>query len=282
MPIQVLHVQKLLTDSETEALKGKFLDVQHAPTVLTDDADVYGPDGRLLLKFRKKVFTPTEINNMYNAIKDFAKNTTTNRGIATASVPGTKTGQKVPVASNIMGYFDSWSVSQRAKFKREGIQPPAPCRECRFNKSYPEQWAKCIPMIQTIDRLYSELCPEYHAHQLESANLTPYRIANTAFSTITTNLNFRTAAHTDSGDWPSGFGNLTVITDGESYTGGYTCFPQYGIAVDCRMGDFVAMDVHQVHGNIPRDNTNGNRLSIVCYLREGIIKKSAHLTNGTP
>lgn len=274
MSVQILHVQKLLTDEETEQLKGKFLDMHHAPTVLTSDADVYGPDGKLLLRFRKNVFTLTEINAFYNAIKDFAKKKSTNRGIASASQPGTQTGERIPVASNILGYFDSWSVSQRAKFKREGIQPPGPCRECRFNKMYPDKWKQCLPMIQTIDRLYSELCPDEHKSQLEAANKTTYRIPNTAFTTITTNLNFRTAAHTDSGDWPAGFGNLTVIERGPHYNGGFTCLPQYGVAVDCRMGDFVAMDVHQVHGNLPRDNNDGERLSIVCYLREGIIKKS--------
>ena len=274
MTVQVLHVQKILSDEDTEQLKGKFLDVQHAPTVLTSDADVYGPDGRLILKFRKNVFTLTEINAAYNAIKEFAKKTTTNRGIASASTPGMKTGQKTAVASNIMGYFDSWSVSQLAKFKREGIRPPTPCRECRFNKEHPDLWNRFLPMIKTIDRMYSELCPTEYASQLEAANRTQYRISQTAFSTVTTNLNFNTAAHTDKGDWPTGFGNLTVIENGERYEGGYTCFPQYGIAVDCRMGDFCAMDVHQVHGNIQRDNMNGDRISIVCYLREGIIKKS--------
>ncbi len=103
----------------------------------------------------------------------------------------------------------------------------------------------------------------------------PFHIKGTSFSTITTNLNFRTAAHTDSGDWPEGFGNLVVIEHGSPYTGAYTGFPQYGVAVDCRMGDFLAMDVHQIHGNspmIPSDDTS-QRLSLVSYLREGILTK---------
>ena len=274
MTVQVLHVQKLLTDQETEQLKGKFLQAEHAPTVLTADTDVYGPDGKLILKFRKNVFDPIQIDNAYNAIKDFAKKTTTNRGIASASEKGSRTGEKIPVASNIMGYFDSWTVSQYAKFKRLGTSPPGPCRPCRFNETYPDKWTAVIPLIQTIDRLYAELCPSEHANQLAAAARTTYRIANTAFSTITTNLNFNTACHTDKGDWPTGFGNLTVIEKGERYEGGYTCFPQYGIAIDCRMGDFCAMDVHQVHGNIPRSNMAGDRISIVCYLREGIIRKA--------
>ena len=33
------------------------------------------------------------------------------------------------------------------------------------------------------------------------------------------------------------------------YQGGYTIFPQFGIAVDVRNNDFLAMDVHQWHSN---------------------------------
>jgi hypothetical protein len=92
---------------------------------------------------------------------------------------------------------------------------------------------------------------------------------------VTTNLNFRTAAHKDTGDWEEGFGNLVVIEKGAPYKGAYTGFPQYGVAVDCRNRDFLAMDVHQVHGNspmIPEDETS-KRVSLVSYLREGIVKK---------
>jgi hypothetical protein len=88
-------------------------------------------------------------------------------------------------------------------------------------------------------------------------------------------MNFRTAAHSDTGDWPAGFGNLVVLEHGAPYTGSYTGFPQYGVAVDCREGDFLAMDVHQIHGNTPMypEDKTSIRLSLVSYLREGIVKK---------
>ena len=66
-----------------------------------------------------------------------------------------------------------------------------------------------------------------------------------------------------------------MIERGSPYKGSHTGFPQYGVAVDCRQGDFLAMDVHQVHGNSPfepQDETS-QRISLVSYLREGIIKK---------
>ena len=138
-----------------------------------------------------------------------------------------------------------------------------------------EKWEKVVPLVKEIDAQYQMLCPKEHQDQLKAARSTPFHIRGTAFSTVTTNLNFRTAAHMDNGDWPTGFGNLVVIERGAPYKGAYTGFPQYGVAVDCRTGDFLAMDVHQVHGNspmVPTDDTS-QRLSLVNYLREGIIKK---------
>lgn len=44
--------------------------------------------------------------------------------------------------------------------------------------------------------------------------------------------------------------------------------------MDCRNGDFVAMDVHQVHANTPLEpeDETSQRISLVSYLREGIVK----------
>ena len=130
---------------------------------------------------------------------------------------------------------------------------------------------------------------------MNRANKKPHlKIPDTSFSTITINRNFRTALHKDAGDFKGGFGNLTVIQRG-MYHGGYTVFPQFGIGVDVRSNDFLAMDVHQWHSNTPiyetkedreynetldtvfKDNpevgTAGiynkyTRLTFVCYLRE--------------
>jgi hypothetical protein len=56
------------------------------------------------------------------------------------------------------------------------------------------------------------------------------------------------------------------------YTGGETCFPQYGIGVNVRRGDILFMDVHQPHANLPlhKKTKDTIRLSIVCYLRKRV------------
>ena len=65
---------------------------------------------------------------------------------------------------------------------------------------------------------------------------------------MTINHNWRTALHKDAGDLKEGFGNLVVLEEGK-YKGGETGFPQYGVCVDVRQGDFLAMDVHEWHCN---------------------------------
>jgi hypothetical protein len=88
-------------------------------------------------------------------------------------------------------------------------------------------------------------------------------------------VNFQTTVHTDKGDDEEGFGNLAVIEKGK-YTGGETCFPQYGLGVDVRTGDIIYMDVHQPHGNLPinLESKDAERLSIVCYLRKKIWEQT--------
>ena len=179
------------------------------------------------------------------------------------------------VKSNIMGYFDKWSISQNARFKNTGIKKPADCRLCAFNSEFPEKFENTIPLLKDIDKQYKLLCPKEYSSQRKAAESTPFHIKGTAFSTVTTNYNFTTSAHTDKGDWPEGFGNLVVIENGSSYYGSFTGFPQYGIAVDVREGDFLAMDVHRVHANTPielKDETS-ERISLVCYLRKNIVAK---------
>ena len=271
--VPVYTVRKILTDEEAHLHLAKFVD--EYKVVIDHDADVYTEDGDLLLRFRKSVFDENIIEDAYEAMKHFITLKTTDRGVASGSEKGLVTGQKNKVMSNILGYFDKWSISQKSTFKRTGIKSPGPCRLCRFNAKFPENWLRVTPLITEIDKQYKDLCPDEHAKQLKAALSTPFHIEDTAFSTVTTNLNFRTAAHRDSGDWPEGFGNLVVIERGAPYKGAFTGFPQYGVGVDCRTGDFLAMDVHQIHGNtpmIPSDDTS-QRISLVSYLREGIVKK---------
>jgi hypothetical protein len=148
-----------------------------------------------------------------------------------------------------------------------------PCRETAFTRDEVEKWKNVQPLLKSIDKQFKKIIPDRHKIQYDTAQKTPYNIKGTAFSTVTINYNFRTALHKDKGDFERGFGNLVVLEEGK-YGGGYTGFPQYGICVDVREGDFLGMDVHQYHCNtkISPKTKDYTRLSLVAYLRNKMIK----------
>lgn len=280
--VQVYIVSKEYTDEVLEKKKlGTKLKNSDCKVLVSSDADVYTDEGKLLLRFRKGVLPLENVEKAYENLIGFAKCRTTTRGATSATPPGQRyTNTNIPTMSNIIGYFDKWTIKHRGMFKALAIKPPFEVRVTRFTTLYPDKWEAVVPLIQDIDRMYAQLTPQHHAKQLRQANQTAYRIPKTAFTTVTTNVNFQTACHTDSGDYRDGFGNLVVIEKGK-YKGAYTVFPQYGVGVDVRTGDFLAMDVHQVHGNTPITMTTKDaiRLSLVSYLREGVVTKSKGTTN---
>lgn len=201
--------------------------------------------------------------------------------------------------SSILGYYDR---PDRSKYRGKsiGTRKKMPlCRVTKFTESYPDEWKLIVDLIRVIDRQFKKLIPDRHKLQYDMASKTPdYQIANTAFSTITVNYNWQTAGHRDAGDFDAGFGNLIVLeldkcsTKDEikknnivKYSGGATGFPRWGVAFDVRQGDFLAMDVHQLHCNTEIEAINNSseinsvnhqpnfgRLSIVSYLRKKMAK----------
>ena len=191
------------------------------------------------------------------------------------------------VASNPIGFYE-----ESKNFCK------LPCRLTHFTRTNFNKYKEGLTFIQKIGQLFQKLIPDSYEKQSEQADKKPHlKIPETPFSTITINRNFRTALHKDAGDYKEGFGNLTVIERGK-YHGGYTILPQFGVAVDVRTNDFLAMDVHEWHSNTPiyeteedrafnetlepafKDNpkvgTVGiyekyTRLTFVCYLREKIV-----------
>jgi hypothetical protein len=192
------------------------------------------------------------------------------------------------VASNPIGFYEAGKNFA-----------DLPCRLTHFTRTNFQKYNQGLPFIQRINKLYKRLTPESYQRQYERAHQKSHlTIPKTCFSTVTINRNFRTALHRDAGDFKGGFGNLCILEQGK-YHGGYTVFPQFGVAVDARHGDFLSMDVHQWHSNTeiyetpedkdynattqsdfkdnPEVGTAGlykpyTRISFVCYLREKILK----------
>lgn len=267
---------------------------------------------KLLFKFRKNVIPDTICSNAYHALEKHAKHKNSNRGAAAGKVSLSKLPKHVShitkadkfrvfyktkdgkisrdnvgniAQSNIAGYYDRPDRNEyNTKYtKSKTLKKEIPmCRTTQFTKKKVEKWKQTIPLIKSADKLFKKLVPDRYKIQLKRAKKTPdYQIDNTSYSTITVNYNWRTAAHCDNGDLDEGFGNLIILEKAKSnlkhirdksYSGGYLGFPKWGICVDVRQGDFLAMDVHEYHSNTPI--IGDGRLSVVCYLRKKMINCS--------
>ena len=277
--ILIITVKANKTDTEMEKMKNTLLKPHQIDYIVKEDADVYADDGKLLLKFRKGKLSAQRIEAFYDNVIAFAqKSYSTNRGSASGS--NKKNVYDNPkVFSNIIGYMDSFSPKQKFLLKQQNKSLKYNARECRFNVENPEKYQKMIPLVQEIDRFYKQLQPDHYKKQVRKAQQTHFRIPKTAFTTITTNVNFQTSVHKDKGDDEEGFGNLSVIDTGK-YSGAETCIPKYGIGVDVRRGDILFMDVHEWHGNLPmiKKSDDAMRLSIVCYLRYNVWKHTRNVS----
>lgn len=302
--VKKIVVEPKHSDAYMKAKEGEYFEEDTYDQIIDYDCDVYRKDNEgnehLLLTFRKNVIPYKLTRDGLKNLKKAAMKTHDNRGASAGVIDLSK----LPSYANDMKQFTKKNVSKfrvhgyrskkTNKFvnnsfgnishsniigffdKRDrnlGVNAP-PCRTTAFTSQQVDKWKNVIPLIQNIDKHFKKLIPQNHRVQLERAKETPqFAIDDTAFSTVTINYNWQTALHKDAGDLKEGFGNLVVIRDGK-YKGGYTGFPQYGVAVDVDNGDFLGMDVHQWHANtklkgLSKDFT---RLSLVCYLRENMIR----------
>jgi hypothetical protein len=274
-------LSKKISDEEIEKRIGTFATKKDYTFVIRENADVYNEEGELLMRFRKNVLPQKHVDDAFENLRPIIFSKTSTRGTCSGAEYKKKTpGTNARIMSNIIGYYDKWSIFQKHIMKKTGEKPPSEVKPTSFMMNHPEKWEHIHPLIKNIDRQYKCLVPKCYREQYQEANKTAFRIKDTAFTTVTTNVNFQTAIHRDAGDFKKGFGNLVVIEKGGKYTGGLTVFPQYKVAVDVRTGDFLAMNVHQPHGNTPIVPSRSQkepsiRLSLVSYLREDVIHKSA-------
>lgn len=273
--VTIYYVKKDYDDTQLHKIMNRKLKRNDIDVIIDHDADVYTEDGNLLLRFRKNKLNKNNIKEFYDNVIKFASTKTSNRGSASGS-KSKNVRDNPKTMTNIIGYFDKLSPQHKYILKKKGIPlPKISVRETRFLSENPDKFNKLVPLIKEIDKYYKEYVPKNYEKQKKKANETPFKIDNTAFTTITTNVNFQTTVHTDKGDDIEGFGNLVVISEGK-YKGGETCFPQYGIGVDVKETDVIFMDVHNPHGNLPieLETTNAKRLSVVCYLRKRIWEQT--------
>ena len=320
---KIITVNYLLPESKIETQEGEFYDSQDYKQIIDYNCDVYGIDENgsriCLLKLRKNVIPQKVCINAFQALEKQAQKLNDNRGAAAGKIKKSKLPKYVKeltqkdkfrayykdvngitrkghisnrVRSNIIGYYD---MPDRNILKRDGTAPK--CRQTAFTRDEVEKWDTACPIFTAGDKMFKSLMPKEHSLQLKQCKKTPkYQIKNTAFSTVTVNYNYRSALHKDAGDLEEGFGNLIVLEKSKcvpriennnnkvyEYKGGFLGFPKYGIAVDARQGDFLAMNVHEWHANCKmictcskknkcKNEEHFGRLSLVCYLRKNMVQ----------
>jgi len=316
--VREVEVRALQSDADFAKNEGKFFDTKGL-IIYNEDVDIYGlthpddvkegqPARKLLAKLRKKVFSDDQVQVGWDAFRLLAI-PSRNRGAAAGPIDlkGVYWSRRKPVETT------GWSTKymqdgKPSKMRVNNVVASGvignyektpflgqPCRMTGYTRRGLKQYLHGIPFIEAIDAEFKSLVPDAHKKQkAEVSKKSMYQIADTAFSTLTVNMNFRTALHKDAGDYRDGFGNLTVIEWGK-YHGGETLFPRFGVGVNLRTSDFIAMDVHEWHCNnaihetkedadfnksLPdirtRDPTTGvvgsqeryQRISFVCYFRE--------------
>jgi len=167
------------------------------------------------------------------------------------------------VFSGIAGWFDRY--------------PRIPyARATAYTEQQPDKFALSFPFLQSLNRGFKELLPWRWENQRKAANKIDkaFLVPGTVFSTITVNKTFRTAAHRDAGDFSNGLSNLLVLSNNGNYSGGYLILPEVRIAINVRPGDLLLVNNHEyIHGNTPivLNDESAERVSLVCYLREGLI-----------
>lgn len=317
--IQNIYLDKIISDDELKSIKGDYLDDAWILHHLTSDCDVYDKQSKILIcSLRKKRIKQNDV-----AWKNLAKLAVPARGRGAAAGPINpesvywkkrtlhktskfKTGYLKPdgtpskmmvsnqVCSTPIGYFE----------KMKAVGSDLPCRLTYHTAHSLDKYQAGIPYIEEIDKWYKKLHPTHHHKQKARASLQPdYQIANTAFSTVTINRNFRTGLHQDAGDW-GGYAMLTILERGH-YNGGLFMIPAYGIGIDLRQGDVICAKVSEYHCNTEiwttseQDIYNASlpplfkkdlqvgtlgldkdysRISFVSYLREKIINCPASKT----
>ena len=261
--IKSLFLRPVLSDNDIAEKSGSYFDADAFPILISTDTDVYDEHGCILAKFRKGVFPSALVNQAKQGLQKHFNASTGFRGMSA----GNKKGENKIVKSGIAGYFDACSINTRSHCKKLGLSwRDYPIRVCTFTKS--KTYPMAIPFIEAVNNAYMDLAPQAWGEVMERAKKTPFRIGNSCFSTITTNKNFRTALHRDKGDFGK-LGVMSVFEEG-SYEGSYTGFPKYGICFDMRQGDLLIANVHEWHCNTEKIG-DGDRVSIVCYLREGLL-----------
>lgn len=272
-----------VNERSIQGLVGRHVQASDYSLALTDNASVFKPNGQRLITLLRSAITHEASEAAYPFFHWLRHAKSANRGAYVGVPRGAESGLRKkrrrkdgtlsntniavgePVRSAIVGFFDRY--------------PRIPyCRETALSTEKPEEWGACLPFIQQAAALFQEHVPERYQAQLEAAKKThpAYVLPGTPFTTVTVNNCVAGGYHRDAGDYGPGFGVIVVLRRGQ-YRGCDLVFPKYRCAVDLQDRDVILFDPHEVHGNAPFFDQQGEegkdweRISLVLYFRTKIL-----------
>lgn len=277
----VLHVSPTTADvTEQDKCLSTFAEADPDRVVLAagDAATLYKPDGHILAVVCRGVLDRDAMASAFGVLKKYTTRTDLRStasgfpmqrdvkkdGTLSNTLRVNRRVHELPI-SGVMGYFD--------RFARIPY-----CRKASFNRDKPEQFAKVVPLLRSMDSVYRAALPDRYSGQLAAIGGThdDWRISDTAYTTMSVNRNFRTAYHRDSGDLcePEHGASCLAVMWGGKGSGGNLVLPFWNLEVEYRSGDLILMDSHEVHGNMPIIGRAGQfeRISVVAYYRTGMLK----------
>lgn len=168
--------------------------------------------------------------------------------------------------SGIAGYFDY-----------RGSPVELKSRKTSFTYEHEAEWPAVFPVVDYVSELYRHVAPKQWKAQ-NDAIPDLVRIHGTPFSTLTINSRFRTASHTDVGDFDGGYSCIACL-DGQ-FKGLALALDSFGINVLMQPRDVMIFDSHHFHSNteveLSFSGEDWKRLTCVFYYRAALGEPASY------
>jgi hypothetical protein len=241
---EAIRLITTVPDAVVEVMRGRHPDATHYDPRwrLGDrDADVYRPDGTLLLALRVGRLLSADLLRALAPLERMAKTTTHRLDAA---------GANETFRNNVGGWLDG--------------EPTA------FTRDRPADWLALRPLLLGMDAVFREF-PEQYAVSADAARRTPPELVvpGTPFTTVTANRD-ATGVHRDRRNLDGAYGLMTAIRS-PSFAGGLFVLPAFLVAVDLMPGAVLIVDNREFHGNTPF--LSGCRVAAVTYFHSSNLPR---------
>lgn len=230
--------------------------ILHKPTTMTMD------DTWLATYLRNVIHSPTGVS--FSTLRDELVS-----NVSITTLRKTCAPTKV-IQSGVIGWYDSWTGTQRNKLARRGATHIPPIRACMFNLHYPTTTRHVYDILKQVNRLFKQVYPDQYRWQHRTVKQSGFGICNSAFTTITVNVDTHLLSHRDDNNLTGGI--CAIVTLGR-WTGCNIILPEYNTGFNVQQGDVLFFDNSQLHCTSPIHS--GSRVSLVFYAREGVVKKGS-------